>query len=218
LACADDVKVVGESDETNNCRASAAAVTVALPDLVQQTVSNVGGPFRRGTAFTVSDSVFNDSRVGTPRATTTRYYLSADGVKSAGDILLIGARTVPILGAAAASSGSAAVTIPSTALPGTYVVLAGAVVDRERGPQLRARPRARGAARRAHRRAVAIHRDREFGGRAVQFGCGHPEPPHHTRTVDLASEPGGMAWSEGAPLTCGVFGQILGRIAQGFCH
>ena len=65
LACADDTKVVAESDEGNNCLASAGAVTVALPDLVQQTVSSSGGPFRRGTAFTVSDTVVNDSRVGT---------------------------------------------------------------------------------------------------------------------------------------------------------
>ena len=76
LACADDTKLVVESDEGNNCLASAGAVTVALPDLVQQTVSSSGGPFRRGTAFTVSDTVLNDSRVGTPSTATTRYYLS----------------------------------------------------------------------------------------------------------------------------------------------
>ena len=124
LACADDAKVVAESDEGNNCLASAGAVTVALPDLVQQTVSSSGGPFRRGTAFTVSDTVVNDSRVGTPTSATTRYYLSLDGVRNTGDILLIGARTVPILGPSASSSASIAVTIPSSTLPGTYVLLA----------------------------------------------------------------------------------------------
>jgi subtilase family serine protease len=124
LACADDTKLVAESDEGNNCLASAGAITVALPDLVEQSVSSAGGPFRRGTAFTVSDTVVNDSRVGTPRSTTTRYYLSADTLRSTGDILLTGARTVPILGPSASSSASVAVTIPSTTLPGTYFLLA----------------------------------------------------------------------------------------------
>ena len=124
LACADDTKLVAESDEGNNCLASASAITVALPDLVQQSVSSSGGPFRRGTAFTVSDTAVNDSRVGTPRSTTTRYYLSTDTLRNAGDILLTGARTVPILGPSASSSASVAVTIPSTTLPGTYFLLA----------------------------------------------------------------------------------------------
>jgi subtilase family serine protease len=124
LACADDAKVVVESDEGNNCRASAAVVTVALPDLVQQTVSSLAGPFRRGTAFTVSDTVRNDAQVGTPRSTTTRYYLSTDTARSTGDTLLTGARTIPILGSTAGSSGSVSVVIPSTTIPGPFFVLA----------------------------------------------------------------------------------------------
>jgi subtilase family serine protease len=124
LACADDTKVVTEGDEGNNCRASAATVTVALADLAQQTVSNPTGPFRRGTAFTVSDTVRNDAPVGTPRSTTTRYYLSADAVRGLGDTLLSGVRTIPVLAPGAASTGAVSVVIPSTTVPGTYVVLA----------------------------------------------------------------------------------------------
>jgi len=124
LACSDDAKVVAEGDETNNCRASAATVTVALPDLVQQAVTNPGGPFRRGTAFTVSDTVLNNSAVGMPRTATTRYYLSVDAVKGAGDTLLTGSRTVPALAPSATSTGAVSVTIPSTIAPGTYVLLA----------------------------------------------------------------------------------------------
>jgi subtilase family serine protease len=124
LACADDTKLVVEGDEGNNCRASAAAVVVAKPDLVQRSASSAGGPFRRGTAFTVSDTVLNDSPVSTPKSTTTRYYLSVDSVRNTGDVRLTGSRTVPVLAPSATSSGSVSVTIPATTLPRTYVLLA----------------------------------------------------------------------------------------------
>jgi subtilase family serine protease len=124
LACADEANAVVETEEGNNCLASAGTITVALPDLVQQGVSNPSAPVRRGTAFRVSDTVFNNSLVPTPRPTTTRYYLSTDSVRSTGDTRLTGSRAVPILAASAVSSGSASVTVPSTMLPGTYVLLA----------------------------------------------------------------------------------------------
>jgi subtilase family serine protease len=124
LACADDLGAVVESDEQNNCRASAGTVTVGLPDLVPQTVSHPAGAVRRGTRLTVSDTVRNASPVATTRSAATRYYLSLDGVKSPNDVKLTGARTVPVLAAGATSSGSASVTVPSATAPGTYVVVA----------------------------------------------------------------------------------------------
>jgi len=124
LACADDSAVVAESVETNNCRASAGVIAVALPDLVQQSVSSATGSVRRGKLLTVSDTVENDALVATPRSTTTRYYLSSDGVRNSGDKLLTGTRTVPILGPAAKSSKSVSVRIPTTTSPGTYFLLA----------------------------------------------------------------------------------------------
>jgi subtilase family serine protease len=124
LACADDTKAVTESDEGNNCLAAGGAVTVARPDLVQQSVANPGGPIRRGTAFTLSDTVLNNTAVATPKSTTTRYYLSRDGVRNTGDVKLGGARTVPILAAGGVSTGSVSVTIPSTVAAATYTVLA----------------------------------------------------------------------------------------------
>ncbi len=93
-------------------------------DLVQQSVSGLAVPVRRGIAFTVSDTVVNDSPVATPRAAVTRYYLSTDGIKGPGDALLVGYRVLPIVGPHAASSGSAPVAIPWTVQPGTYVLLA----------------------------------------------------------------------------------------------
>ena len=124
LACADDGQVVAEDSETNNCLASAGTVTVALPDLVQQSVSNPGGPFKPGAHVTVSDTVFNDSPIATGKSSTTKYYLSVDGTRSADDKLLTGTRRIANLAPFTGSSGSVAVTIPSSTLPRTYTLLA----------------------------------------------------------------------------------------------
>jgi subtilase family serine protease len=124
LACADDAQTVTEDSETNNCRASAGTVIVALPDLVQQAVSSPGGPFRPGARFTVSDTAFNDSPMPTGKSVTTKYYFSLNATKDAGDKLLTGSRTVANLAAFTGSSGSVTVTIPSSTVPRTYTLLA----------------------------------------------------------------------------------------------
>jgi len=124
LACADDLSVVGESNEGNNCLASAAAtVTVTRPDLTENTVSAPPAIKARGTSFPVTDTVQN---VGTVASTpsTTRYYLSVDAVKSAGDTLLNGSRAVPTLAAGGTHSGTVTVTIPAATPPNTYFLLA----------------------------------------------------------------------------------------------
>ena len=77
----------------------------------------------RGSNFTVTDTVENHGGP-TTMTSTTRYYLSLDVVKSSTDKLLSGTHAVPILGAGAASSGTAVVTIPSNTPLGTYVLLA----------------------------------------------------------------------------------------------
>ena len=123
VACADDLNTVVETDEGNNCKA-AGPVTVARPDLVVTTaVPSPPAPIQApGTTFSVSDTVRN-SGTGTSGASTTRYYLSLDGVKNAGDILLTGTRTVPGLAAGATSAGLVTVTIPSTTPLNTFSLL-----------------------------------------------------------------------------------------------
>jgi subtilase family serine protease len=124
LACADDLNAVVESNEGNNCLASpTAAVTVTRPDLVASAVSSPPATKARGTAFAVADTVQNAGAVASG-ASTTRYYLSLDAVKSAGDTLLTGSRAVPALGAGASHSGTATVTIPAATPLGTYLLLA----------------------------------------------------------------------------------------------
>ena len=124
LVCADDLSVVAESNEGNNCIASAAAiVTVTRPDLAQNTVSAPPATKVRGATFAVTDTVQNVGAVGSAPS-MTRYYLSLDGVKSAGDTLLNGSRGVPALAAGASHSGTVTVTIPAATPPNTYFLLA----------------------------------------------------------------------------------------------
>jgi subtilase family serine protease len=124
LACADDLNGVVETNETNNCvAASSGPVTVSRPDLVEDTVSNPPTTKVRGTTFSVTDTARNGGLV-TSAASTTRYYLSLDGVKNAGDTLLTGSRAVPALAAGASSSSTVTVTIPTTTPINTYFLLA----------------------------------------------------------------------------------------------
>ena len=76
-----------------------------------------------GAAFSVTDTVRNDG-MARSGASTTRYYLSLDAVKSAGDVLLTGSRGVPALAAGVTSSGTVTVTIPAATPLDTYFLLA----------------------------------------------------------------------------------------------
>ena len=123
LACADDLQVVVEASELNNCRAAAATIVVGRPDLVETVVSNPPAVARPGTSFAVTDTVRNQGTVPAS-ASTSHYYFSADTQKSADDRLLTGTRSVPTLAAGAASTLTVTVTIPSATPPGTYFLLA----------------------------------------------------------------------------------------------
>ncbi len=123
IACADDTKVVTESIESNNCLGSTSAVQVTGPDLVETAVSNPPASAVDGMGFTVTDTAQNVG-TSTAGASTTRYYLSLDTVKSGSDRLLAGTRAVASLAAGASSTGSVTVTIPGGVPPGAYFILA----------------------------------------------------------------------------------------------
>ena len=74
-------------------------------------------------SFSVTDTAKNNG-AATAGASTTRYYLSLDTVKSSGDKLLTGSRAVPSLAAGVQSSGTVTVTVPSTTALGSYFLLA----------------------------------------------------------------------------------------------
>ncbi len=92
-------------------------------DLVVSAVSNPPASVRRAGHFTVTDTVVN--RGGTAAGpSTTRYFLSADPVKSAADRALDHRRQVTGLAAGAASTGSVSVGVPPGVPRGTYFLLA----------------------------------------------------------------------------------------------
>lgn len=76
-----------------------------------------------GDKLTVFDVTINLG-LGTAKASTTRYYLSIDAVKSANDILPGGSALVPSLVPGAAHDSDAKVTIPTNTAPGSYRILA----------------------------------------------------------------------------------------------
>ncbi|BCS35897.1 hypothetical protein TBR22_A51320 [Luteitalea sp. TBR-22] len=123
LACADDARVVGESNEGNNCTASPTPVEVRLADLRVTVVGEPPSAIAPGMKFTASDTTQNVATV-TSGASVTRYYLSTDGVKDAADLLLAGSRSVAALAPDQASTGSRSVTVPATTPVGTYRLIA----------------------------------------------------------------------------------------------
>ena len=95
------------------------------PDLIMSTVSTNPSTMVRapGGTFSVTDATLNASQVRSG-ASITRYYLSLNGSKDAGDVLLTGTRTVPALAGGVSHSGTVTVTIPATTPLNNYVVLA----------------------------------------------------------------------------------------------
>ena len=123
LACADELNAVAETNETNNCLASAATVNVTRPDLVETAVSNPPATAARNGTFGVTDTVRNQGTV-TAGASTTRYYLSQNQLKGSGDVLLSGSRSMSSLTAGSTSRASVTVRIPAATPLGTYYLLA----------------------------------------------------------------------------------------------
>jgi subtilase family serine protease len=125
-ACADDTKVVTETSETNNCKASATTVAMTAPDLQVTSLSNPPATAVVGSGFSVTDTTANTGTAAAG-ASTTRYYLSTDAVITSSDKLLTGTRSVPSLAAGASSGGTVTVKIPAGTAAGTYYL--GACAD-----------------------------------------------------------------------------------------
>jgi hypothetical protein len=83
------------------------------------TLPSAGGA---GAALTVTETTRNIGG-GNALASSTRYYLSVNGLLDAGDVLL-GTRAVPALAAGESSSATVTLTLPETTATGAYFVLA----------------------------------------------------------------------------------------------
>jgi subtilase family serine protease len=127
FTCADIYLAVNETMDTANCRVSAGTVRVTAAnvevDLTTTVTSDPPATVTAGDTLSVTDTVENLG-TETSGASTTRYYLSLDSVKSTGDALLTGTRSVPSLAAAATSTGTVTATVPATTAAGTYFLLA----------------------------------------------------------------------------------------------
>jgi len=86
-------------------------------------VSNPPATAVVGSVFAVTDTVVNQGPV-VAGGSTTRYYLSLDTAKNAGDVLLTGTRGVPSLNGGTSSTGTVNVVIPAGTASGTYFLLA----------------------------------------------------------------------------------------------
>jgi subtilisin family serine protease len=124
IAKADADNTVGESQEINNTALRAIQVG---GDLV---VSALSVPSRgaAGGTITISDTTANTGAGGVPPS-VTRFYLSANPLLDAGDVVLAGSHAVPDLAAGAAHTASTIVAIPPSIGAGTYYVIAKADAD-----------------------------------------------------------------------------------------
>jgi subtilase family serine protease len=118
FAVADSGSVVPETYENNNSTSRAVAIG---PDL--QVPNLAGGPnATAGASYAINETTRNAGG-GTAAASTTRYYLSLDGLPNAGDILL-GSRALGPLPPDASSTADVTLTIPAGTATGWWYVIA----------------------------------------------------------------------------------------------
>jgi subtilase family serine protease/subtilisin family serine protease len=123
FAKADGGDAIVEVSESNN--ATYALLRVG-PDLLVS-VFSAPGTAGAGTTISVSDTTRNVGG-GTAPASTTRFYLSTNGLLDAGDVP-VGSRTVPALAGGASDTASTSVTIPAGVAAGIYYLIASADAD-----------------------------------------------------------------------------------------
>jgi heme/copper-type cytochrome/quinol oxidase subunit 2 len=125
--------VVAESNEGNNCIASTSKMRVTgtdvLPDFI---VSTLIGPIdvAPGQVINLSEATQNQGNGATTVNTVTRFYWSTNTTYNGLDMML-GQRTVEPLAAGEISGPvDTLVMIPSTAVAGTYYIIAWADTDK----------------------------------------------------------------------------------------
>ncbi len=127
IAKADGPEAVAEASETNNTYYK--RFQVVGPDLIILTLTGPTTTVKPGQMINLSEATRNQGSRATTVNTVTRFYWSINSTLDASDVPL-GERAVGSL-AAGATSGpvSTSVTIPSTAAPGIYYIVAKADAD-----------------------------------------------------------------------------------------
>jgi hypothetical protein len=93
------------------------------PDLVVTALTNPPASVPAGGGFSVTATTRNQG-AGPAPASTTRFVLSLDAVRSGGDILLTGTDAVPALAPATQAADTTSVTVPGGTPANTYFLLA----------------------------------------------------------------------------------------------
>jgi subtilase family serine protease len=125
IAKADADNGVTETSETNNTYARSVRIG---PDLSVTTLTASASTVAAGALVTITDKITNDGG-GSAASTVTRFYLSANTILDATDVVLSANRSVPALAPLASSTGSTPLTIPAGTSPAKYYILAKADGD-----------------------------------------------------------------------------------------
>jgi subtilase family serine protease len=122
ITCADLQNKVAETDETNNCAASAGTGTVGPADLVIASLDEPPASIPAGSSFPIADSTANVGD-GTAVNSTTRFFLSADALPG-GDLAVDGERFITQLAPGATDTATTEVSLPFETPPADYFLLA----------------------------------------------------------------------------------------------
>ena len=124
FAKADGDLVVPETQESNNTTIRSLQIGGDLAVTAMTVPAKAGA----GTSISISDTTANTG-AGAIGASTTRFYLSANSLLDAADVVLSGARVVPALAPATSTAGTTVVSIPANTATGAYFVIAKADAD-----------------------------------------------------------------------------------------
>jgi hypothetical protein len=97
---------------------------VVLPNLVVSELTNPPASVKRGGQWDYTETTANTGGAASGTTTDTRYYLSTDTVKDAGDRRIPPGRGVPSLAAGATNTKNRTLVVPSDMPLGTYYMLA----------------------------------------------------------------------------------------------
>jgi uncharacterized membrane protein len=126
IARADATNASAETSEINNTRFSTIGIGV---DLIVSSLSGSALPVSPGQVLTLSETTKNQGTAATGGGTMTRFYWSTNSIWDAADLPLAERPVGPLAAGASTNSVNTDVTIPLSATPGSYYIIARADAD-----------------------------------------------------------------------------------------